>query len=329
MTKREATEKWVGEFNAIPQGMLEKLWRADIDSMQELTRPRVGDEVYYHPSNETCEIVEVYRNPEEYGIKIGDEVVYGSIDDISVERYDDLPMWGTMWTFGDSCDNHWLEEMGGIQVMSDHGFRIYEHEEYGYFFGIDGAGYSFYDQHWLPLYEARGLQWHDITQETMKVLVVEPEKEPYEMEINTGLEAMQQIVGGDIQAVYPYDEPVALVCHEEGKVLGLPLNRALYDDRGEMYDIMAGTFFVCGVGADNFASLSPEDMAKFKERFRDPEVFVNLNGKITAIPMDKQAMEQASKKPSLLDSLAQGAQKSREMFGDGAKPGPKPQEEVL
>ena len=45
--------------------------------------------------------------------------------------------------------------------MSECGFRIFESEEFGYFFGIDGAGYDFYEQHWLPLYKARGLKWHD------------------------------------------------------------------------------------------------------------------------------------------------------------------------
>lgn len=45
--------------------------------------------------------------------------------------------------------------------MSDCGFRIYKSEDYGYFFGIDGAGYSFYEEHWMPLYKARGLHWHD------------------------------------------------------------------------------------------------------------------------------------------------------------------------
>ena len=45
--------------------------------------------------------------------------------------------------------------------MSECGFRIYKHEEWGCFFGIDGAGYNFYDAHWIPLYKARGLKWHD------------------------------------------------------------------------------------------------------------------------------------------------------------------------
>lgn len=70
-------------------------------------------------------------------------------------------MWGTMWSFGDGCDDWWLEDGDGIRIMSECGFRIYEHEEFGYFFGIDGCGYDFYEAHWLPLYNARGLQWHD------------------------------------------------------------------------------------------------------------------------------------------------------------------------
>ena len=45
--------------------------------------------------------------------------------------------------------------------MSECGFRIYYSEKYGYFFGIDGAGYDFYEAHWIPLYKARGLKWHE------------------------------------------------------------------------------------------------------------------------------------------------------------------------
>lgn len=69
-------------------------------------------------------------------------------------------MWGTLWAFGDSVDNWWLEEHGGLQAMADCGFRIYEQEDYEYVFGIDGAGYDFYSEHWIPLYKARGLHWH-------------------------------------------------------------------------------------------------------------------------------------------------------------------------
>ena len=76
------------------------------------------------------------------------------------EDADFLPMWGTMWSFGDSADDYWLEEGDGLELMAECGFRIYEQEDFGYLFGIDGAGYSFMDEHWIPLYKARGLQWH-------------------------------------------------------------------------------------------------------------------------------------------------------------------------
>ena len=66
--------------------------------------------------------------------------------------------------------------------------------------------------------------------ETMKVLVVEPEKEPYVKEISSGLSSLQKEVGGFIEAVYPFEDPVAIICNEEGKLEGLPLNRALRDE---------------------------------------------------------------------------------------------------
>lgn len=72
-----------------------------------------------------------------------------------------LPMWSTMWSFGNSADDYWLEEENGLELMAECGFRIYEQEDFGYLFGLDGAGYSFMDEHWIPLYKARGLRWHE------------------------------------------------------------------------------------------------------------------------------------------------------------------------
>lgn len=84
------------------------------------------------------------------------EITPGRRDEDAVS----LPMWGTMWSFGDSADDSWLEEEDGLELMAECGFRIYEQEDFGYLFGIDGAGYSFMDEHWIPLYKARGLRWH-------------------------------------------------------------------------------------------------------------------------------------------------------------------------
>lgn len=77
----------------------------------------------------------------------------------------------------------------------------------------------------------------------MRILLVEPGKTPVLKEIDGSLKSMQEIVGGTIQVLYPFAEPVALVCNDEGKLLGLPLNRALRDEKGRIYDIvMRGAF---------------------------------------------------------------------------------------
>lgn len=124
--------------------------------------------------------------------------------------------------------------------------------------------------------------------EKMTVLVVEPMKEPYVKEIDPGLHALQAEVGGDIGATYPFSDPVALVCNDEGKLIGLDLNRGLRDENGEIYDIMAGTFLVVGLGEEDFASLSPELAQKYTEHFRQPEQFINLGGQIIALPVEPE-----------------------------------------
>lgn len=167
LTKREAVEKWVSEFNAIPQQLIVKAYleNDNIDDIQEITPISEGDRVYSNEYQTEAEVLSVDRENETAMIDVNeDEDVEVSIHDLSREDYDFLPMWGTMWTFGSSLDTYWIEEQGGLEVMADCGFRIYETDELGYVFGIDGAGYDFYTDHWIPLYDARGLKWHEIEQ---------------------------------------------------------------------------------------------------------------------------------------------------------------------
>ena len=110
----------------------------------------------------------------------------------------------------------------------------------------------------------------------MKVLMVEPGKSPYAAEIESGLKSLQAAVGGDIQAVYPYEDPVALICNDEGKLMGLPLNRALFDDDGHVYDIVSGNFLIVGLGEEDFTDLSPDLMEKYGEQFKYPEKFARI-----------------------------------------------------
>lgn len=70
----------------------------------------------------------------------------------------------------------------------------------------------------------------------MRVLIVEPGQYPREADIDGSLDTLQHIVGGLIETLYPWEDRAVLICNDEGKLMGLPLNRSLED-----YDIIAGT----------------------------------------------------------------------------------------
>ena len=69
---------------------------------------------------------------------------------------------------------------------------------------------------------------------TLSVLKIAPGQHPQQVEIDNDLKALQQAVGGSIDAVYPFADPVAIICNDEGKLMGLPLNRALRDEDGTL-----------------------------------------------------------------------------------------------
>lgn len=137
-------------------------------------------------------------------------------------------------------------------------------------------------------YEAELYGQQAVAPEKLTVLVVEPMKEPYVKEIDPGLHALQAEVGGDIAASYPFDDPVGLVLNDEGKLIGLDLNRSLRDEHGEIYDIVAGTFLVVGLGPESFASLPPDMIQKYAEQFKRPELFASVNGQIVSVPVEPE-----------------------------------------
>lgn len=75
----------------------------------------------------------------------------------------------------------------------------------------------------------------------MKILIFEPHRHPRREDIPHTLENLQGIVGGYIPALYPWEDPVAVVCDDEGLLKGYELNR--YIAPGVL---IAGTFFICG-----------------------------------------------------------------------------------
>lgn len=104
----------------------------------------------------------------------------------------------------------------------------------------------------------------------MMVLVIAPGKNPIVQEIDGSLKSMQDIVGGYIQAFYPWWEEVAIICNDEGKIHGLPLNRPIFNEHGELLDIIAGTFFICGAPTDGegFTDLPEDLIARYSKLFR-------------------------------------------------------------
>ncbi len=118
----------------------------------------------------------------------------------------------------------------------------------------------------------------------MKVLRVEQYKPPFVKEIDPGLESLQHEVGGWIEATYPFEDDVALICNEEGKINGMELNRALRDDDGEIFDAVAGPFLIVGLGDEDFTSLSDDLIEKYRDIFAQPEVFIRTNSGLLVLP---------------------------------------------
>ena len=121
--------------------------------------------------------------------------------------------------------------------------------------------------------------------ERIQVVLCEPRKKARIATINNTLASLQQIVGGYIEAVYPFDDPVAIVCDEEGKLRNATLNRSLRDKNGNIYDIIAGPFLVVELCEEDFTSLSKEHREKYTKIFEFPEKFFRIGEEIYALPI--------------------------------------------
>lgn len=119
----------------------------------------------------------------------------------------------------------------------------------------------------------------------MTVLAVQPGEKPVTQELEGTLKSMQDFVGGTIQAIYPFEDAVAIVCNDEGKLNGMKYNRALRNEAGEVIDILCGPFFVCGLGDEDFASPTTAQLETYYKIFEHPEVFLAVDGNLIVLPV--------------------------------------------
>lgn len=136
------------------------------------------------------------------------------------------------------------------------------------------------------------------TQHPIRVLIVEPHLRPYGATICPKLHSMQDLVGGCIQVVHDglLNDDAVIVCNEEGKLAGLPANRALRDSRSKVRDVICGTFMVVGTAGEDFISLTPRQFADWKDRFLYCEQMIYFDDKIVAVPIADGSAEAEDEK---------------------------------
>ena len=120
--------------------------------------------------------------------------------------------------------------------------------------------------------------------EKINVLLIEPGKYPKQIEIEDTLEAMQETVGGYIEEYMPFDDEVAIVCNEEGKMNGAELNRAIYTDEKEILDINAGKIYIAYAKNETESNqcMPKKLIKKYEDKFRYPERFYQTDKGIEA-----------------------------------------------
>lgn len=153
----------------------------------------------------------------------------------------------------------------------------------------DKKGFYFCDNFGFQKIDFDSSLCNDLTvQEKLSVLLIPVGKKPQTVEIPDTLEAMQDLVGGYIEEYMPFDDEVAIIVNEEGKLNGLPPNRAIFTEDGkQISDVLVGDFFIvkAPVDAEKYMSL-PKDLAeKYSEKFKYPERFYRQNGEIKVYPI--------------------------------------------
>lgn len=236
-------------------------------------------------------------NLDEQGMTIYESIVSAEVmPGINIEDYINLTANLDAYSLLEGVRNE--DELGRATIDRDKISSLgnlamyFDYEAYGRDFSINTsgnfveAGYiylsSFYNEVFSGKLEEIPKEYRLIGEEKMTVIIIEPGKEPYLKDIGMELEDLQAEVDGYIQALYPFDDEIAVICNEEGKLRGMKLNRALTDEKGNVYDVLVGTVVITGLTSSDFGSLSPELQEKYMEHFKYPETFMKIDGQIVA-----------------------------------------------
>lgn len=93
-----------------------------------------------------------------------------------------------------------------------------------------------------------------------KILIVEPNKEPYTKSVQDIEKALVEIVGE--LAYFTLKGKIDLVYNAEGKLNNLPFNRVIEDD------VICGTFAIIGHLGDDWCSLTSKQIRFYKKQFQ-------------------------------------------------------------
>lgn len=132
----------------------------------------------------------------------------------------------------------------------------------------------------------------------ISVLLVQPGKYAQMIEVENTLEAMEELVGGDIEEYMPFEDEVAVVCNGEGKEQGLPPNRAIYVDSMKVGsgkpEIICGNFLVvkADLSSENYEGLPVDFAEKYRKKFQYPETFFPTPNGMKVVQVRPKAKEQ-------------------------------------
>ena len=206
-----------------------------------------------------------------------DEGYYYSIYDKTGLEID-----GGLLEYGDNEDNQTIMDIRN-RLAEFSGYKELKNEN------LEEVSQSFLDD----LIDSREMPKKE---ENIRVIVCKPNKMAEEKIITNKLECLQKEVDGYIEVLNITDD-ICLVCNEEGKIMNLPLNRAVRDYRNNIVDIVAGDFFICGQTEDGeFRSLTDDEFKEYYQKFECPENVLKLNGELYSIPFDPNTKEMLKEK---------------------------------